>query len=63
MRKLDIRFFKLPPTNRGFTFMNWNYPCECGCDERLMKPKEKLIGYFIYRFWNFGFTIFLKEVA
>ena len=40
MKKLDIRFFKLPPTNRSFKLMNWNYPCECGCDERLMKPKD-----------------------
>lgn len=61
MRKLDIIFFKTP--YKSFEFMNWNYPCECGCDERSLKPNEKLIGYFRNIFWNFGFTILLKEVA
>ena len=61
MRKLNIIFFKTP--YKSFEFMNWNYPCECGCDERLLKPNEKLRGYFRNIFWNFGFTILLKEVA
>ena len=61
MKGLDIIFFKTP--SNKFELFDWNTPCECGCDERLMKRNERLIGYWRSVIGRFGFTIFLKEVA